>query len=104
MQNKSETGNVEQGRFSTRFSSRMSYAFLNNLGLPELCAEDERGYVQVAIALAHDAMRMTELRKSLRARMAAAPLTDERRFVQEMEAAYREMWQAWCRGQSGQQE
>jgi hypothetical protein len=28
--------------------------------------------------------------------MAVAPLTDESRFVDEVEAAYRTMWKKWC--------
>jgi len=43
-------------------------------------------------ALANLTDRLRALRQGLRRRMAAAPLTDEARFVEEMEQAWRGMW------------
>lgn len=88
------TGRVG-GDFEPRFASRMGYAFLNNIGLPELASDTLSGYIDKAVALAGDPDRMTELRNTLRDKMANAPLTDETRFVKEMEAAFRFMWQDW---------
>ncbi len=85
----------EGSDFAPRFASRMGYAFLNNIGLPELVAQTLPQYVDIAVRLAQDAPRMAQLRQSLRPRMAAAPLTDEARFVREIETAYRAMWQDW---------
>lgn len=82
--------------FPARFASRMGYAFLNNLGLPELVAETVPQYIDIAVQLASDIPRLAQLRQSLRPRMAAAPLTDEARFVREIEEAYRAMWRHWC--------
>jgi predicted O-linked N-acetylglucosamine transferase (SPINDLY family) len=81
------------GDFEPRFASRMGYAFLNNLGLAELAANSVAEYVEIAANLARNPDRIAELRRILRPRMAAAPVTDEPRFVREMEAAYRSMWQ-----------
>ena len=78
--------------FAPRFSSRMGYALLNSLGLPELAAETVSDYIATAVNLAGDRKRLAGLRQSLRPRMASAALTDEKRFVREMEAAYRAMW------------
>ena len=89
----------EGGDFAPRFASRMGRAFLCNLGLPELVAETVAEYCDIAVHLAHDPNRLVALRQTLRARMAAAPLTDEARFVREMEQAYRGMWEGWCLGQ-----
>ena len=86
----------EGGDFAPRFASRMGYAFLNNLGLPELAAESTADYIDIAVGLAGDSERLATLRRTLRPRMTAAPLTDEARFVREMEDAYRAMWQTWC--------
>lgn len=88
------TGGPES--FAPRFSSRMGYAFLNSLGLAELAAGTEKEYVELAVALAKDSRRLIDLRQNMRSRMASAPLTDEKRFVKDMEAAYRAMWQEWC--------
>jgi predicted O-linked N-acetylglucosamine transferase (SPINDLY family) len=86
----------EGGDFSPRFASRMGYAFLNNIGLPELVANTVSQYVDIAVRLAQDPERLAYLRASLRSKMASAPLTDEARFAREMEEAYRAMWRTWC--------
>lgn len=82
--------------FPARFASRMGYTFLNSLGLPELAAPNEDAYVEIAVALAKDRDRLEQLRLTLRSRMSSAPLTDELRFVKEVESAYRSMWQNVC--------
>lgn len=91
-----DTQSEETPVFLARFSSRMGYAFLNSLGLSELAAKNEHAYVELAIKLARDTSRLEQLRHTLRERMTCAPLTDEKRFVREVEAAYRSMWQEWC--------
>ena len=83
------------GSFAPRFASRMGQVFLHALGLPELVTHSEVEYAQVATRLAHDPQRLTHLRQNLRQRMAASPLTDEPRFVREIESAYRQMWHDW---------
>jgi hypothetical protein len=35
--------------------------------------------------------------------MAASPLCDGPRFARNLDAAFRDMWRAWCREQSGKQ-
>ena len=86
----------EGGDFAPRFSSRMGYSFLSSLGAAELAAETVAGYIDIAVNLAGNPEQMVLLRQTLRRRMASAPLTDEMRFILEMEEAYRSMWQAWC--------
>ena len=76
--------------------SRASLSLLHTLGLPELVAQSEEEYVRIAVELAGDLKRLGELRATLRARMAASPLMDAPRFARNIEAAYRQMWQAWC--------
>jgi predicted SAM-dependent methyltransferase len=93
-------GEVLEQSFVQRFASRMGYAFLRSLGLQQLAAQTVAEYVSIAVALAKDKERLAQLRQTLRARMANSPLTDEPRFVNEMEAAYRAIWQAWCVQQS----
>lgn len=63
-------------------------------------AETLLQYVNIAMQLAGDVPRLVRLRQSLRSRMAAAPLTDGARFVDEMEQACREMRRQWCAQQS----
>ncbi len=79
--------------------SRQSYSALANLGLTdELAFPDVSAYVAGAIALAGDPQRLDGLRRGLRPRMAASPLCQPVLFTRDLEALYRRMWQAWCRG------
>jgi len=77
--------------------SRAGWSQMSNLGLEELVAFSEDDYVRIATQLAQDLPRLTELRRALRPRMEASPLMDAPRFARNIEAAYRLMWQQWCR-------
>ena len=82
-----------------RIASRQTFAFLTELGLTELSASSADDYVRIAMELAADPARRAELRRTLRPRMAASPLTDGARFTPGLEAAYRQMWRRWCAGE-----
>jgi predicted O-linked N-acetylglucosamine transferase (SPINDLY family) len=66
-----------------------------NLSVQELIAQSPQQYVEVAARLAGDVERLTELRGTLRQRMAASPLLDFAGFTRNLEAAYRRMWTDW---------
>jgi len=83
-----------------RVASRQTLGFLTELGLEDLAATSEDQYVAIAKALAADPARRAELRRSLRPRMAASPLTDAQAFTPGLEQAYRQMWRRWCEGQA----
>jgi predicted O-linked N-acetylglucosamine transferase (SPINDLY family) len=76
--------------------SRAGGSQLSHLGLTDLIARDEDEYVQIAIQLAGDVARLTELRGSLRERMEKSVLMDASHFALQVEAAYRAMWRHWC--------
>jgi predicted O-linked N-acetylglucosamine transferase (SPINDLY family) len=78
--------------------SRSGYALLKSVGLEELVAHDETEYVAIAAALAGDLHRLERLRSGMRARLEASALRDEAGCTRDIEAAYRHMWQQWCRG------
>lgn len=82
--------------FKSRFASRMGFAFLNNIGLRELSATTIPHYIETAVALASNPSGLSRLRGELRSRMRASPLMDEKRFVHEVESAYRQMWHQYC--------
>ena len=69
---------------------------LTNLGLPELIASSPEQFVRIAVELAQDLPRLSNLRGTLRQRMQNSPLMDATRFARNLEAAYREMWRRWC--------
>ncbi|MBI4293699.1 MAG: tetratricopeptide repeat protein [Betaproteobacteria bacterium] len=79
--------------------ARQTISALSNLSLTELAFSDVDAYIRGAIALATDRDRLAELRRNLRPRMAASPLRQPEQFVRDLEALYRRMWQAWCRGE-----
>jgi protein O-GlcNAc transferase len=68
-------------------------SILSNVGLAELVAGDVEAYVRIAVELARDMPRMARLRAQMRARMTASPLMDLAGFVEEIEKAYRGMWE-----------
>jgi protein O-GlcNAc transferase len=78
------------------FTSRMGVTILTNAGMPELIAQTEDAYMQIAAELAQDAARLRATRAGLRERAQASPLMDAKRFTAHMEQAYRSMWQTWC--------
>ncbi len=69
---------------------------LTNLGLSELAANTADDFVRTAHELAGDLPRLEILRGSLRQRMKQSPLMDAVGFTRGIEAAYRDMWRAWC--------
>jgi len=75
---------------------RGGWSILSNLGLTELIAFTPDQYVQIAVDLARDMGRINDLRMGMRARMLASPLLDATAFARDVEAAYRQMWRAWC--------
>ena len=58
------------------FAGRHSLSHLSNIGLTETIAPDLAHYVDIAVGLACDPRRLTELRATLRPRMAQSPLCD----------------------------
>jgi predicted O-linked N-acetylglucosamine transferase (SPINDLY family) len=81
--------------------SRGSYSILSSVQLPELIARTAAEYVEINVRLARDHAWRSNLRASLRPRLAASPLMDAAGFVADLEAAYRQMWLNWCKSQSG---
>ncbi len=73
---------------------RGGLSLLANLGMPELVARTPEEFVSIAVGLAGDLGRVSELRASFRERMRASSLMDALRFAGAVEAAYREMWRA----------
>lgn len=77
-------------------AARVGVSLLHAAGLPELVAEDEAGYERIAIELARGTERLTQLRRMLRARLAASALCDGLTFGRAFAAAIRSGWRARC--------
>ncbi len=76
-------GNMHAGRVGT--------SLLTRIGLQDLIASTYDEYVSCARTLARDADRLSQLRTSLRERLATSPLCDGRDFATLIEDAYRKM-------------
>ena len=81
-----------------RSVGRAGYSQLCNLNLADLAAKDEDEFVKIAAQLAGDLPRLAQLRSSLQERMRRSALTDAAGFARGIQAAYRQMWHAWCAG------
>jgi predicted O-linked N-acetylglucosamine transferase (SPINDLY family) len=75
---------------------RAGWSQLCNLNLKELAAQTPEQFVEIAVKLAGDIPRLTELRASLRDRMLKSPLTDAKQFAAGMESIYSKLWRDWC--------
>jgi len=76
--------------------ARSGASILGAIGLPELVAESEDQYLEIAVRLATDRPRLRALQRGLREHMRAAPLMDAPAFMRDLEAAYRDTWRRAC--------
>jgi predicted O-linked N-acetylglucosamine transferase (SPINDLY family) len=79
--------------------SRAGLSQLSNLDLRELAVFSGQDFVRTATDLARNLPRLAHLRANLRPRMENSILMDAPRFAQQIESAYRAMWQQWCNQQ-----
>jgi protein O-GlcNAc transferase len=80
------------------FASRVGASIVNAAGLPELIAADVEDYERLAIALARQPDELQKLSAKLLSGRASAPLFDTRRFVRNLELAYKTMWEIHASG------
>lgn len=81
-------------------ASRVGASLLHQVGLDELVAEDEAGFVNAAAALAGDPDKLDALRSldsgGLRGRMRGSALCDARAMCGRVERALRGLWREHC--------
>ena|SRR2546423_958156 len=73
----SRVGNVHR--------SRVGLTLLTNVGLQDLATPSRESYIQRALELAADDLRLTQLRRSLRSTMEASKPMDRAGFVRRPE-------------------
>ncbi len=78
-------------RTGATFSSRVAASVLNAIELPELITETQEAYEALAVELAVNPLRLTEIKNKLELNRLTAPLFDTARFTKHIETAYREM-------------
>ncbi len=85
-------------RAGAMHAGRVGASLLHAVGLDELVARDEEGYVALARALAGDLPRLAALRATLRDRLLGSPLCDGAAFAGRFGAALRTAWRSACAG------
>jgi predicted O-linked N-acetylglucosamine transferase (SPINDLY family) len=78
--------------------ARFSASMLTTAGLGDLVARTPDEYIEIAGRLARERDRLAHERTTLRQRVLDSPLGNPRRYTQEVETAYRTLWQRWCAG------
>ena len=69
------------------------------IGLPELVTHSLGQYEGLAIRLARHPNELRNIRERLARNRLTEPLFDTPRFVENLEAAYEEMWEIYLSGQ-----
>lgn len=80
----------------SRHAARVGASLMTAIGLPELVAPTPDRYAAIAAGLAGDLTRLMRLRMGMRERVRASALCDEKRFMRNLETAYRMIWRRWC--------
>lgn len=80
----------------SRMVARQAAAHLTAAGLADLVADNPKDYADLAVSLANDRTRLSDLRSGMRDRLRASPLCDVAGFTRSLEALYRTMWHGWC--------
>lgn len=83
-------------RAGSPHSSRVSFAILRAIGLPELATESDSEFVAACVRLASAPDLLSATRRDLRSRAKASPLGNHTSLARSIERAYRELWRGWC--------
>ena len=78
---------------------RLTASILNAIGLPELEANSQDQYVEIASQLGRNSDLIVTLRHSMRDRVKLSPVGDPNQYVCAVETLYREFWREWCASQ-----
>jgi protein O-GlcNAc transferase len=73
------------------FASRVAASLLHAIGLPELITNTQEEYVALAIDLARNPQKLTDIKLKLAKNRLTAPLFDTPLFTKNLEAAYIKM-------------
>ncbi|MEI6183296.1 MAG: tetratricopeptide repeat protein [Polynucleobacter sp.] len=77
------------------FASRMAASLLNAIGLPELITNTQEEYEALAIELAMNPQKLTDIKLKLARNRLTTPLFDTPLFTKNLEAAYIKMYERY---------
>jgi predicted O-linked N-acetylglucosamine transferase (SPINDLY family) len=83
-------------------AGRVGTSLLGAVGLPELAAATEDGYVETVRGLSADRSRLAALRAGMRERVSRSALCDVQGLVRGVEETYRDVWRAACGRKGGE--
>lgn len=75
-------------KYGNRHGTRFGLSFLSNLGLTELAAADDAGYMERVVMLAQNMDVLTFLHKNLRRMLQTSPLMDGYSYCRDVEKVY----------------
>ena len=76
------------------FASRHSMSHIMCAGMEETVARDLDDYIRIAVELANDLPRLSQLRRTMRERIARGSLCDGQAFARDLEDLFRRAWRA----------
>jgi protein O-GlcNAc transferase len=82
------------------FAGRVAGSIVRAAGLPELVTTSPPDYEALALALARDPARLTEIRSKLESTRTSLPLFDMAKRTRDLEALYARMAEVWSSGQA----
>lgn len=80
------------------YPSRVAASLLMALDMPELIVDNVGDYERLAITLAQEPERLSQVRAKVRNHRASRALFDTPRWVRDVETAYAMIWDRYCRG------
>jgi protein O-GlcNAc transferase len=85
------------------FASRVSASLLTAVGLPELITSRLSDYEELTVHLATDPDKLMRIQEKLAQNRLTEPLFDTAKFTENLEKAYKMMWQIYLSGEAPRQ-
>jgi len=76
----------------TNHAGRVGVSLLTVIGLQGMIAPDYANYISLAVFLANNIDKVSQMRKNLRLTLCCSPLCDGASFTKTIENAYKDMW------------
>lgn len=77
-------------------TGRIAAAIETALGMEDWVADDELGYLRLAVDKARKLQELATLRQALRTRLLDSPMGSPKKYAALLEVAYRRIWRKWC--------
>lgn len=82
-----------------QFAARVAGSLAVAAGVPEMVVASRDEYIHLAIRLANDVFELSRLRSQLLSSRESCPLFNTKRYTEDLESLYTEMYAIWSRGE-----